>query len=75
MSAARMTYLIIIPAIILVLVPAVGMTFPNLLTSRTALDHGLLISLVFIVSYAAGMIWLALRDHQRVSSKRVSLKR
>jgi Ca2+/H+ antiporter len=75
MSAARMTYLIIIPAMISVLVPAVGMAFPNFLSSRMALNIALLVSLVFIVSYAAGLAWLALRDHQRISANRISVKR
>ena len=75
MSAARMTYLILIPAVIAMIVPILAMAFPQHLTSRRVLDTGLIISVLLILSYAVGLGRLALRDHRRISRKRLLLER
>jgi Ca2+/H+ antiporter len=70
-----MTYLIIIPALIAMLVPAIGVALSRYSVSRATLDIGLFVSVLFIASYATGVVWLALRDHRRISAKGALLER
>ena len=70
MSTARMTYSVIIPALIAMLVPTLSMVFSQYLTSRSVLNFVLIVSVLLIVLYAVGMVSLALRDHEHISDKR-----
>jgi hypothetical protein len=75
MSAARMTYLIVVPALVAMLGPLLGMAFPDHLSSATGAKFGLFVSLTFIVLYAAGVACLALHDHRRINARCLSLRR
>ncbi|MBB3695684.1 hypothetical protein [Sphingomonas sp. BK580] len=72
MSAARLTYLIIIPSLITLLLPLLGAAFPEVVTSPVALKYALFAGLVIVIGYAAGAAWLASQDHRRISARRIS---
>lgn len=75
MSAARMTYLIIIPALITLLVPVLSAAFPYALKSSATLSIALCVSMPIVAAYAAGVALLALSDHRRVSAKLLPKRR
>ncbi|NYD91375.1 Ca2+/H+ antiporter [Sphingomonas melonis] len=70
-----MTYLIIIPALIAVLLPVLSIAFPNALKSSATLNIALLVSMVIVAAYAVGVTLLALSDHRRVSAKLLPTRR
>lgn len=75
MSASRMVYLIVIPAMISMLVPVLAAAYPELATSQSSLNIAVSAIVLFIAAYGAGAAWLALRDHRRISDKIASPRR
>ncbi|KQM52119.1 hypothetical protein ASE69_20090 [Sphingomonas sp. Leaf208] len=56
-------------SLIKLLIPVLDTAFPGAVTPPMALNLALFFSSAILVAYAAGVAWLASRDHRRISAE------